>query len=579
MASRTVKTKSEELVRLRHSAAHVLAQAVQILYPRTKLAIGPAIENGFYYDLDRDEPFTEEDLAKLETKMKQIIEEGQGFERQEISKEEAYEFFKKRGEIYKCEILNEIPGPRVSLYRNGPFVDLCRGNHVNNTREIGVVKLLSVAGAYWRGDERNKMLQRIYGTAFSTREELEKYLHQLEEAKKRDHRKLGKELGLFSFHPEAPGIPFYHPKGALLYEMLIGYWRREHAKEGYQEIRTPTLLREELWKQSGHYEHYHDNMFFSKTEDGMMAVKPMNCPGSTLIYRSALRSYRDLPIRLSELGLVHRYERSGVLHGLFRVKAFTIDDAHIFCREDQIEAEITSVIRLILRVYKKFDFEEVAMSLSTRPEDSMGSGELWERATEGLKRALERNKINYEIQAGGGAFYGPKIDFEITDSIGREWQCGTVQLDFQMPERFELSYVDSDGREKKPVMIHRAVFGSVERFLGILIEHYGGAFPLWLAPVQVRIATISEKHEEKARELYGELLKEGFRVELDIRPEKIGYKVREAELEKIPYILVVGEKEVQSGRVSVRARGRSDLGEKTLGDFVKMLERELADSH
>ena len=577
MSSPVVPSKSEELIRLRHSAAHVLAQAVQIFFPETKLAIGPAIETGFYYDLDREEPFTDEDLARLEQRMKEIIAEGQEFSRQEVSKDEAYDFFKKRGEIYKCEILDGIPDPRVSLYRNGPFVDLCRGNHVKSTKEIGAVKLLSVAGAYWRGDERNKMLQRIYGTAFPTIGELERYLHQLEEAKKRDHRKLGKELDLFSFHSEAPGVPFYHPKGETLYETLIGYWRKEHAKEGYQEIRTPALLREELWKQSGHYEHYHGNMFFSKTEEGMMAVKPMNCPGSTLIYRSGMRSYRDLPLRLAELGLVHRYERSGVLHGLFRVKAFTIDDAHIFCREEQIENEITSVIRLILRVYQQFNFEAVSMSLSTRPQDSMGSDELWERATESLKRALERNKIDHEIQAGGGAFYGPKIDFEITDSIGRNWQCGTIQLDFQMPERFQLSFVDSDGKEKRPVMVHRAVFGSVERFLGILIEHYGGAFPAWLAPVQVRVTTISEKQETKAREVYQKLRDHGFRAEADLRPEKIGYKIREAELQKIPYILVIGEKEVQADQVAIRARGRADLGQKSLDEFVMMLQREIAE--
>ncbi len=577
MTSRKTPSQSEELVRLRHSASHVLAQAVQLLYPGTKLAIGPAIETGFYYDFDREEAFTDEDLAKIETKMKEIIAEGQGFSREDLTKEDANKFFEKRGEIYKCEILRDLPGAKVSLYRNGPFIDLCRGNHVENTKEIGAVKLLSVAGAYWRGDERNKMLQRIYGTAFFTSEELDKFLKQLEEAKRRDHRKLGKELRLFSFHPEAPGVPFYHPKGTVLYESLIRYWREEHTREGYQEIRTPTLLREELWKRSGHYEHYHENMFFSKTEEGMMAVKPMNCPGSTLVYRSDLRSYRDLPIRLSELGLVHRYERSGVLHGLFRVKAFTIDDAHIFCREDQIESEVTRVIQLILRVYKKFGFEEVNMSLSTRPADSMGSEELWERATEGLKRALEGNKIEYEVHDGGGAFYGPKIDFEITDSIGREWQCGTIQLDFQMPERFELGFVDTDGKEKRPVMVHRAVFGSVERFLGILIEHYGGAFPLWLAPEQVRVATISEKYEAKAGEVYGELREKGFRVEQDLRPEKIGYKIREAELEKVPYVLVIGEKETQSGRVAVRARGRKDLGEMPLSEFAKRLHEEVVE--
>ncbi|MBI2167861.1 MAG: threonine--tRNA ligase [Candidatus Omnitrophica bacterium] len=572
------KTQAEELVRLRHSAAHVLAQAVQTLYPGTKLAIGPAIETGFYYDLDRDEPFTEDDLARIESKMKEIVEAGQEFSREEVSKKEAAEFFKKRGEIYKIQILEDIPEPTVSLYRNGPFVDLCRGNHIKNTREIKALKLLSVAGAYWRGDERNKMLQRIYGTAFFSKEDLESHLKQIEEAKKRDHRKLGKELDLFSFHPEAPGVPFYHPKGQRLYETLVDYWRKEHLREGYQEIRTPMLLREDLWKQSGHYEHYRDNMFFSKTEEGMMAVKPMNCPGSTLVYGNTLRSYRDLPLRLSELGLVHRYERSGVVHGLFRVKAFTIDDAHIFCREDQIEAEVTQVIRLILRSYKTFGFEEVSLALSTRPKDSMGSDELWERATAGLKRALEENKIEFEIHPGGGAFYGPKIDFEITDSLGRQWQCGTIQLDFQMPERFQLTYVDRDGKEKRPVMVHRAVFGSVERFLGILIEHYGGAFPLWLAPVQVRVASISEKHSEGAQKIFQKLSAEGFRVELDIRPEKIGYKIREAEVEKIPYTCVVGDREVQSERVSVRARGRKEIGDQSLPDFVKMLRQDIPGS-
>ncbi len=578
MSSRVNQTKSEELVRIRHSAAHVLAQAIQALFPETKLAIGPAIDTGFYYDLDRESSFTDEDLIQLEQRMNAIIKEAQEFSRKEVTKDEAYDFFKKRGEIYKCEILDELPGPRVSLYQNGPFVDLCKGNHVDNTKEIGAVKLLSVAGAYWRGDERNKMLQRIYGTAFPTKDELEKYLHQLEEAKKRDHRKLGKELDLFSFHQEAPGVPFYHPKGETLYENLIRYWRKEHKKEGYREIRTPALLREELWKQSGHYEHYHENMFFSKTEEGMMAVRPMNCPGSTLIYRSGMRSYRDLPLRLAELGLVHRYERSGVLHGLFRVKAFTIDDAHIFCREDQIEQEITSVIRLILKVYKTFNFEEVHMSLSTRPQDSMGSDELWEKATESLKRALEQNKIEYDIQESGGAFYGPKIDFEITDSIGRQWQCGTIQLDFQMPERFQLNFVDSDGKEKRPVMVHRAVFGSVERFLGILIEHYGGAFPAWLAPFQVRIATISEKQEAWAKEVFQTLQEKGIRSEIDLRPEKIGYKIREAELQKIPYTVIIGDKEVQSKGVSVRGRGKADLGAKTLDEFLKMLEAEIAES-
>ena len=571
------KASPEDLLRLRHSAAHILAQAVLELFPGTKLAIGPAIKEGFYYDFDREEAFGEEDLTRLELKMKEIINEGQAFKQWNVQKGEAQKFFKERNQPYKLEILEDLKDGEITFVQNGPFVDLCRGNHIHNTKEVTAFKLLSVAGAYWRGSERNKMLQRIYGTAFYAVKELEEYLHRLEEAKRRDHRRLGRQLDLFSFHPEAPGMPFYHPKGMVLYENLISYWRDEHCREKYREIKTPVLLKDELWKQSGHYDHYKENMFFSQVDEGSFAVKPMNCPGSTLVYRSQQRSYRDLPLKLAELGLVHRRELSGVLHGLFRVNAFTIDDAHIFCTEDQIEEEISNCIALILRIYKTFGFFNVQISLSTRPLDSMGSDEAWEKAIRGLKAALVRNGIEYSLHEGGGAFYGPKIDFEITDSIGREWQCGTIQLDFQMPERFGLVYAASDNREKRPVMVHRAVFGSVERFYGILVEHYAGAFPLWLAPVQVRVLTISEKHIPYGQRVAERLRGKSFRVEEDFTSEKIGYKIREAELEKIPYIFVVGDREAQQGQVAVRKRGRKDLGPQAL-EKVEIELRQESDS-
>jgi threonyl-tRNA synthetase len=570
-----VKASPEALTRLRHSTAHILAQAVLDLFPNTKLTIGPAIKDGFYYDFDREEAFTEEDLGRLEQKMQEIVGEGQEFKQWHVSKAEATQHFRERNQPYKLEILKALQEGEITFVQNGPFIDLCRGNHIHNTREVVAFKLLSVAGAYWRGDERNKMLQRIYGTAFYSREELKEYLLRLEEAKKRDHRKIGRQLDLFSFHPAAPGMPFYHPKGIILYQQLINYWMEEHQKEGYCEIKTPALLKDDLWKQSGHYEHYQENMFFSKVDEESFAIKPMNCPGSTLIYRSSQKSYRDLPLRLAELGLVHRRERSGVLHGLFRVNAFTIDDAHIFCTEDQIKAEISKCINLILRIYKTFGFHEVKISLSTRPDDSMGSDALWTKAIEGLKAALIENEIEHEIHEGGGAFYGPKIDFEITDSIGREWQCGTIQLDFQMPERFALEYVDSGNQTRRPVMIHRAVFGSVERFYGILVEHYAGAFPLWLAPVQVRILTISERHEGAAEKITERLQQEGLRVESDLRSEKIGYKIREAEMQKIPYIFVVGDKEMSSGEVAVRKHGRQDLGSQKLDRILEQLKQEI----
>jgi len=567
-----------DLDRLRHSASHIMAQAIQDLYPGTKLAIGPSIKEGFYYDVDAPVQFSEEDLAKIEARMFQIIKEGQTFVRQDMSKKEAIEFFRNKGENYKVEIIEGIDAPTVSVYWNADkFVDLCRGPHVDKTSDVKAVKLLAVAGAYWRGDERNKMLQRIYGTAFASQKDLDAYLKRLEEAKKRDHRKLGRELDLFSFHEESPGVPFFHPKGMVIYDELIKFWRDEHKKEDYVEVKTPMILTDELWKRSGHYEHYKDNMYFTKIDDASFAIKPMNCPGGVLIFKNTPKSYRDLPIRLAELGLVHRHEMSGVLHGLFRVKAFTIDDAHIYCTDDMIQEEMSRTLRLILKIYKAFGFEKVNIELSTRPKDSMGSDQIWEKATNGLTNALKAAGINYSVQEGGGAFYGPKIDFHIEDSIGRTWQCGTIQLDFSMPERFEIEYVGPDGKFHRPVMIHRAVFGSVERFFGILVEHFAGAFPLWLSPVQVRLCSISEKQEKYAQEIYGKLKEAGLRAELDIAPEKIGYKIREAETAKIPYIAVVGDKEMQDKTVAVRARGRKDLGVMPVDQLIGKLKQEIAD--
>jgi threonyl-tRNA synthetase len=570
------KSNIEELSRLRHSAAHILAQAVQKLFPGTKLAIGPVIKDGFYYDFERAEAFTDEDLVRLETEMKKIVSEAQEFKKYAVPREKAIGFFTERQEPYKLEIIAGLQDEEITFVENGPFTDLCEGNHLNSTKDLAAFKLLSVAGAYWRGDEHNKMLQRIYGTAFFSKDELETYLHRLEEAKKRDHRKLGKQLDLFSFHIEAPGMPFYHPRGLRLYQNLVGFWQEEHRKEGYLEIKTPVMLKDELWKQSGHYAHYQENMFFSKVEEGTYAVRPMNCPGGTLVYRSAQRSYRDLPLRMAELGLVHRRERSGVLHGLFRVNAFTIDDAHIFCTEDQIESEISRCIALILRIYKTFGFQEINIGLSTRPDESMGSDEVWNKATDALKSALERNQIEYVVHEGGGAFYGPKIDFEITDSIGREWQCGTIQLDFQMPERFNLEYISPDNTQRRPVMVHRAVFGSIERFYGILVEHYAGAFPVWLAPVKVRVLSISEKHAEYAQKVVNSLNEKGILAEGDLSPEKVGYKIRNAEMMKIPYVFVVGEKEIAANQVAVRKHGGKDLGVQSLETMTAQIQQDIS---
>ena len=566
----------ESLDILRHSASHVLAHAVRDLFPNAKLGIGPAIKDGFYYDFDLDVSLTDADLEKIEKRMKEIIKAGYFFEQSEMPKKEALAFFKDRGEIYKCELIEALEDDKVSIYKSGDFIDLCKGPHIESTKQIKAFKLLHVAGAYWRGDEKNKMLSRIYATAFETKDELKQHLFMLEEAKKRDHRLLGKQLDLFSLHEEAPGVPFFHPKGLAIYNKLIEFWRKEHVKEGYVEVKTPLIMRDTLWRRSGHFDHYQDNMYFTEIDGGSFAVKPMNCPGGLLIYRNSQHSYREFPIKMAELGQVHRHERSGVLHGLFRVNSFIIDDAHIFCLEDQIADEVYKAIKLILRIYKTFGFDNVSMELSTRPEKAMGSDEMWEKATNSLQQALEDNKIDFKINEGDGAFYGPKIDFHIKDSIGRSWQCGTIQLDFSMPERFELEYVGQDGAMHRPVMIHRAAFGSIERFFGILIEHYAGAFPLWLAPVQVKVMAISEKFGDYARQVKEKLVDNGIKAELDLRNEKIGYKIREAEKLKVNYMIIIGEQEVNTNNISVRAHGREDLGTMDIEFFIGKLNQELA---
>ena len=554
---------------LRHSTAHILAQAVKELYPEAKLGIGPAIEEGFYYDFDYPKGFTPEDLERIEKKMHEIIKDDIPFLREDISKEVAIKLFKKLGEDYKLELIKEIESDKVSIYKQGDFVDLCRGPHLNSTGEIKAFKLLSTAGAYWRGKSENKMLQRIYGTAFEDKKDLERYVKNLKEAKKRDHRKLGKELDLFSFHPEAPAAPFYHPKGVILYQNLIDFWRKEHQREDYLEIKTPLILEENLWKQSGHYEHYREHIYFTELAGRRYAVRPMNCPGCLLFYKEKQHSYRELPLRFAELGLVHRQELSGVTHGLFRAKAFTIDDAHIFCLPSQLTDEIIKVSNLILRVYKILGFEEYSIELSTRPESSIGTDQMWEEATNSLREALKKNKIDYEVKEGEGAFYGPKIDFHIKDCLQRTWQCGTIQVDFSMPERFNLEYIDKNSQRCPVVMIHRAVFGSIERFLGILIEHYGGAFPLWLAPLQMRIITIAQRHIPYAQEVQKRLQDASLRVDTDFRDEKVGYKIRGGELQKIPFLLIIGDKEEKEGNIAVRERGKGDVGRKEIEKFIE----------
>lgn len=560
-----------------HTSSHILAQAVKRLYPDAQLAIGPAIDNGFYYDFDIDEYFTPEDLEAIEAEMRKIVKEDLSLERFELPREEAIKLMEEKEEPYKVELIQDLPEDAViSFYKQGEFVDLCAGPHIPSTGKVKAVKLLSVAGAYWRGDEKNKMLQRIYGVSFPKKSQLDEYLNRLEEAKKRDHRKLGKELDLFSIHEEGPGFPFFHPKGMIIRNVLEDFWRKEHMRRGYQEVKTPIILNRDLWVRSGHWDHYKENMYFTKIDDMDFAIKPMNCPGSVLLYKRKIYSYRDLPLRIGELGLVHRHELSGTLHGLMRVRCFTQDDAHIFMLPEQIEDEIKGVIDLVDYVYSLFGFK-YHVELSTRPEEYMGSEEDWERATNALKQALESKGMDYKINEGDGAFYGPKIDFHLEDSIGRTWQCGTIQLDFQMPERFDLTYVGPDGEKHRPVMIHRVVFGSIERFIAILTEHFAGAFPTWLAPVQTILLSITDRSNDYIEKLAKQFADADIRVETDLRNEKIGYKIREAQLQKIPYMLVVGDKEVEQGLVSVRSRSKGDIGTMTPEEFMEMILREIRD--
>lgn len=553
---------------LRHTSSHILAQAVKRLYGDVKLGIGPAIANGFYYDFDTDHTFTPEDLVKIQAEMEKIVQENLPLERRTVSRAEALKLFAEQGEVYKQELIADLPDDvEISLYQQGDFVDLCAGPHVASTSKVKAIKLQSIAGAYWRGDEKRKMLQRIYGTSFEKKADLDAYLTMLEEAAKRDHRKLGRELDLFSIQDEGPGFPFFHPKGMVIRNELEAFWRKLHVKYGYQEIKTPIILHQKLWQQSGHWDHYRQNMYFTTIDEEGYAVKPMNCPGGILVYRTQHHSYRDLPLRTCELGLVHRHELSGALHGLMRVRSFTQDDAHIFMLPSQIKAEIKKVIELFNTVYSVFGLSYHA-ELSTKPEKAMGSDEIWETATAALQEALEELNMPFKINPGDGAFYGPKIDFHLQDSIGRTWQCGTIQLDMLMPEKFDLNYIGEDGLKHRPVMIHRVAYGSLERFIGILIEHFAGAFPIWLAPVQVKILPISERHAEYANELAQIMRDQDIRVEVDDRNEKIGYKIREAQLEKLPYMLVVGDKEAETRTVAVRKRGQGDIGTMSADNFI-----------
>ena len=572
-----LNSKNEEgLAALRHTASHVMAQAVKRLYPNTKLAIGPSIADGFYYDMDFESPFTSDDFEKIEAEMKKIVKEDLKIERFTKPRDEAIAYMKEKNEPYKVELIEDLPeDAEISFYSQGEFVDLCAGPHLMSTKGVGkAFKIMSLAGAYWRGDEHNKMLTRLYATAFSKKEELEAYITMMEEAKKRDHRKLGRELGLFMMHEAGPGFPFFLPKGMILKNTLLDYWRQIHTKAGYVEISTPVILNRSLWETSGHWDHYKNNMYTTVIDGEDYAVKPMNCPGGVLVYASEPRSYRDLPLRMGELGLVHRHEKSGQLHGLMRVRCFTQDDAHIFMTPEQIKDEIKGVVKLIDQVYSLFGFE-YHVELSTRPEDSMGSDEDWELATDALREALEEMKLPYVVNEGDGAFYGPKIDFHLVDCIGRTWQCGTIQLDFQLPQRFELEYIGKDGEKHRPIMIHRVVFGSIERFIGILIEHFAGAFPTWLAPVQVKVLPISDKYMDYAADVKAKLEEAGIRAEVDTRSEKIGYKIREAQTVKIPYMLVVGQKEAEEGTVSVRSRFAGDEGARQLEQFIAELLKEI----
>ncbi|MFR9283829.1 MAG: threonine--tRNA ligase [[Clostridium] scindens] len=558
-----------------HTTSHIMAQAIKRLYPETKLAIGPSIDNGFYYDLDRETPFVAEDLEKIEAEMKKIVKEALPIERFTKTREEAIAYFKENDEPYKVELVEDLPeGEEISFYKQGEFVDLCAGPHLMSTKAVKAFKLTSLAGAYWRGSEKNKMLTRIYGISYPKKADLEEYLHMMEEAKKRDHRKLGRELGLFMMCDEGPGFPFFLPKGMVLKNTLLDYWRELHKENGYVEVSTPIILSRHLWENSGHWDHYKDNMYTTMIDEEDYAVKPMNCPGGMLVYKSEPRSYKDLPLRMGELGLVHRHEKSGALHGLFRVRCFTQDDAHIFMTPEQIRDEIKGVARLIDEIYSLFGFK-YHVELSTRPDNSMGSDEDWEMATEGLRGALDDLGPDYMVNEGDGAFYGPKIDFHLEDSIGRTWQCGTIQLDMQMPQRFDLEYTGADGEKHRPIMIHRVAFGSIERFIGILIEHFAGAFPTWLAPVQVKVLPISEKHLEYGKKVLAQLEEAGIRAELDERAEKIGYKIREAQMNKIPYMLVVGAKEEEQNLVSVRSRFAGDEGQKDIASFIDAIKEEI----
>ena len=560
---------------LRHTASHVMAQAVKRLWPEAKLAIGPAIDKGFYYDIDMEHTLTPEDLGKIEKEMSRIVKENLPITKSVMSRQEAIEFFKSKNEDYKVELIQDLPEDAViSCYAQGDFIDLCAGPHVASTGKVKAFKLQSIAGAYWRGDEKNKMLQRIYGTAFEKKEELDAYLHMLEEAAKRDHRKLGKELGLFVIKEEGPGFPFFLPKGMALRNELENFWREVHHDFEYDEIRTPIILNKQLWETSGHWEHYRENMYTTIIDDEEYAIKPMNCPGGILVYQNEMHSYRDLPLRYAELGLVHRHELSGALHGLFRVRAFTQDDAHVFMLPEQMQSELMKVIELFDRIYSQFGLK-YHVELSTKPDNAMGDDAIWEAATEALRNAIEAKGIDYVINPGDGAFYGPKLDYHIEDSLGRTWQCGTIQLDMNLPERFQIEYVGEDGQKHRPIMIHRACFGSMERFIGILTEHYAGAFPTWMAPVQVKILPISEKHVEYAKELAKQMHRDYVRVEVDDRSEKIGYKIRQAQMAKVPYMLVVGDKEVEEGTVNVRKHGGDELGSVPFEEFFNSIKIEI----
>ena len=560
---------------LRHTASHILAQAVKCLWPEAKLAIGPAIDKGFYYDIDMEHTLTPEDLGKIEKEMSRIVKENLPITKSVMSRQEAIEFFKSKNEDYKVELIQDLPEDAViSCYSQGDFIDLCAGPHVASTGKVKAFKLQSIAGAYWRGDEKNKMLQRIYGTAFEKKEELDAYLHLLEEAAKRDHRKLGKELGLFVIKEEGPGFPFFLPKGMALRNELENFWREVHHEFDYEEIRTPIILNKQLWETSGHWFHYRENMYTTIIDDEEYAIKPMNCPGGILVYQNEMHSYRDFPLRYAELGLVHRHELSGALHGLFRVRAFTQDDAHVFMLPDQMQSELMKVIELFDRIYSQFGLK-YHVELSTKPDNAMGDDAIWEAATEALRNAIEAKGIPYVINPGDGAFYGPKLDYHIEDSLGRTWQCGTIQLDMNLPERFQIDYVGEDGQKHRPIMIHRACFGSMERFIGILTEHYAGAFPTWMAPVQVKILPISEKHVEYAKALAKQMHRDYVRVEVDDRSEKIGYKIRQAQMAKVPYMLVVGDKEVEEGTVNVRKHGGDELGSVPFEEFFNSIKIEI----